>query len=274
VQGFQGARGMWERAWTAAAPVRWIVAHFPTQKGKGRLTWILLGIFADRRSGPDRVVLAVPTGAEILVDGATVIGPAAIAQGYFESEEVELMTRLCKEGTLALDVGANVGLFTVAFAQSVGPTGRVLAIEPNPPSIAQLLQNVDRNGLSNVTIVPMAVGATPGRGRLVGDDPAMIRVERETAGSEATVSVTTLDRLWTDLGRPAVSVIKIDVEGSEVSVLEGARELLRSGPALMVETRTVAEHEQTVRLLESVGYSRRRSRLETWNHVFQPNDPG
>ena len=165
VRGFVGADVRWERLWAAAAPVRWIIAHFPTRKGRGRLTWILDRLLTDPRRGPRAVILRVPTGGQVLVGSGTGITRSAIAQGQFEAAELELLSGLCKPGTFAFDVGANVGLFTVAFAQSVGPAGRVVAIEPYPPSISDLTENLHRNGLDNVIVVPAAVGESTGSGR-------------------------------------------------------------------------------------------------------------
>ena len=82
--------------------------------------------------------------------------------------------------------------------------------------------------------------------------------------------MTTLDELWKGLGRPTVSVVKIDVEGSEVSVLRGASALLSAGPVVMVESHP-AEYPETVGVLHSHGYERQSTHLEPWNHVFRPS---
>ncbi len=271
VRGFVGASRRWERFWAAAAPIRWIIAHFPTRKGRGRLAWILDRLMSDSRRGPRTVILGVPTGGQVFVDGSTGILRSAIAQGQFEAAELALLSGLCAPGSVAFDVGANVGLFTVAFAQAVGPAGRVIAIEPYPPSVDHLTENLRRNTLDNVVVVPKAVGAAPGSGRIVmSDDPALIRIEQGPEVGVASVAMTTLDELWTDLGRPTVSVVKIDVEGSEVAVLRGATALLATGPVIMVETHP-AEFSETVGVLRSHGYERQTTHLEPWNHVFRRN---
>jgi FkbM family methyltransferase len=226
-------------------------------------------ILADRRRGPKTVVLRVPTGGEVHVHGWTGIVRAAIAQGQFEAAELALMTSSCAPGTVAFDVGANVGLFTVAFAQAVGPSGRVIAVEPYPPSIANLSENVRRNGLDNVVVITKAVGASSGSGRIImSDDPALIRIEETSESDASSVDMTTLDAIWIELGRPIVSVVKIDVEGSEATVLRGAAQLLATGPVLMVETHD-AEFRETVELLRASGYERQPTQLEPWNHVFR-----
>jgi FkbM family methyltransferase len=203
------------------------------------------------------------------VRGGTSIVRAAIAQGQFEAAELALLSDLCAAGSVAIDVGANVGLFTVAFARAVGPSGRVVAIEPYDRSVTELTENVRRNELGNVVILPIAVGAASGTGRIVmSDDPALIRVEPGTDGGEDGVAVSTLDEVWTDLGRPTVSVLKIDVELSELSVLRGATALLSEGPIVMVESHD-AEYGATAEFLMSRGYLRQPAHLEPWNHVFR-----
>jgi FkbM family methyltransferase len=269
VDAFIGADRRWLRLWKAAAPARWVIAHFPTRKGRGRLTWILDRILDDPRRGPSTVVLALPTGGRVLVQGGTSIVRAAIAQGQFEAAELAMLSDLCTPGSVAIDVGANVGLFTVAFARAVGPSGRVVAIEPYDRSVIELTENVRRNDLENVVILPIAVGATSGTGRIImSDDPALIRVEPGTDDGAEGVAVSTLDEVWEDLGRPTVSVLKIDVELSELSVLRGATALLSTGPIVMVESHE-AEYEQTAALLTSRGYLRQPAHLEPWNHVFR-----
>jgi FkbM family methyltransferase len=270
VRGFVGPSRRWVRLWRAAGSIRWVISHFPTRKGRGRLAWILERVLADSRGRPHEMFLGVPSGGRVLVGDRTGIFRAAIGQGQFEAAELALLTSLCRPGSVAFDVGANVGLFTVAFAQAVGPTGRVLAVEPYAPSINDLRENLRRNGLDNVVIVPMAVGASKGSGRIImSDDPALIRVEQATNAGLDRVGMTTLDHLWNELGRPLVSVVKIDVEGTEADVLRGGASLLASGPTLMVETHT-SEYEETVALLSTHGYERQMTRLEPWNHVFKP----
>jgi FkbM family methyltransferase len=255
--------------WAACAPIRLAIRLYPFRKGRGRMTWVLDRLLGDRPSGPRTIVLSVPRGGIVEIERGTSITRAAIAQGQFEASEIAVLVGLAKPATVAFDIGANVGLFTVALARAVGPTGRVVAVEPYPPSIEALASNIARNGLDNVTIVRMAVGSAPGTGRiLVEADPALISV-LELAEDEAdSVPVTTIDSIWYEMGRPVVSAIKIDVEGSEVSVLRGATNLLATGPCVLVETRTSESHVEAVRLLEAHGYVEQPARLESWNHLF------
>ncbi len=173
--------------------------------------------------------------------------------GTFEPNEFYFLAQVLKPGMTVLDVGANEGLYTLFSARRVGPAGRVVAFEPSSRERRKLQQNVTRNRLGNVTVVPCAVGSREGTaalqiaagvhsghntlGALVYDDAPAAGVEH--------VRVERLDRLIERLGVASVDVIKIDVEGAEMHVLEGARKTLAAHrPILMVEANDEALQAQ------------------------------
>jgi len=164
--------------------------------------------------------------------------------GTFEPNEFHFLGQILKPGMTVLDVGANEGLYTLFSARRIGVSGRVVAFEPSSRERRSLQHNVTRNRLCNVTIVPSAVGSSEGTaalqiasgvhsghntlGSLVYDDAPAVGVEH--------VPVERLDVVMDRLGIAKVDVIKIDVEGAEMHVLEGARRTLASQrPVLMVE---------------------------------------
>ena len=173
--------------------------------------------------------------------------------GTFEPNEFCFLGQILKPGMTVLDVGANEGLYTLFSARRVGPAGRVVAFEPSSRERRKLEHNVARNRLGNVTIVPCAVGSSEGTaalqiasgvhsghntlGALVYDDAPAAGVEH--------VPVERLDTLIERLGVVTVDVIKIDVEGAELHVLEGARRTLAAHrPILMVEANDEALQAQ------------------------------
>lgn len=153
----------------------------------------------------------------------------------FEATGIDFLAGHVRAGSTVIDVGANIGFFTVRLARWATPGGRVIAIEPDVNNIALLRRAVTRAGLeAGVDIVPGVAAETPGtlRLRLNPHHPADHRL-----GDEGVpVQAHTLDGLLAERGWPAVSLIKIDVQGAEIRVLRGARETLtRFHPALYVE---------------------------------------
>lgn len=126
-----------------------------------------------------------------------------------------------RPGDTYIDVGANIGHLALIGAQAVGPSGRVIAIEPHPRTFRYLRDNVVRNQFANVTLLNAAVGACQGTAfvsSLRNDDMNHVQ-----ANSGLPVPMITLDSLPIH-GR--IALLKTDTEGYEPFVLEGARQLL------------------------------------------------
>jgi FkbM family methyltransferase len=140
-------------------------------------------------------------------------------------------------GSVFADVGANLGLYTLWAARRVSTQGRVHAFEPVPDVRERLRCNVALNAFDQVEIVASAVGAEPGRvtlNRVAGASGRTSRYVHPEAGS-IEAPVVALDAYFR--GRRPPDLLKIDVEGMELDVLLGARELLasESAPAIVFE---------------------------------------
>lgn len=147
-------------------------------------------------------------------------------QAYEAKFDVALMQAM-RPGDVVWDVGANVGLYTTRFAQAVGPTGRVLAFEPTPVCFAQLGQAV--SGRSNVQLLQLALGAQAGTFAMsLADDPlgATHSLAVAAGASSVDVEVARGDDLIASGRAPQPDVLKIDVEGFELDVLEGLTQCL------------------------------------------------
>lgn len=141
-------------------------------------------------------------------------------------------------GATCMDVGANLGLWTLRMAERAGPTGRVLAFEPAPATAAALRDAVALSGHDNVAVFETALGDREGTAIIhIPDDVGRSALAPESAGDEAVeVRIARLDDIWDGQGRPAVGFVKIDVEGAEPLALEGARAMLSaSRPAISCE---------------------------------------
>lgn len=138
-----------------------------------------------------------------------------------------------KPGALCLDVGANVGVYVLQFAHWSGPSGRVVAFEPNPSARVVLENHVRMNGLAErVLIVPAAVGERSGEDILyAAEADGMSRLgepNQALAGSvsEITVPLVTLDE-YCEANALKPDWLFLDIEGFEIAALAGARELIR-----------------------------------------------
>ena len=190
-----------------------------------------------------------------------------IRQGTIEPETVHAFAALLAPGMTVLDVGANVGLFTLVAAHRVGPTGRVHAFEPTPELAAHIVRNLELNGLENIAVNPIAISDTLGHATLhmpEPDDPGENSIVYSTPGARTReVFTVTLDD-YVDrhrIGR--VDVIKIDIAGAEMLALHGAAGLLSGdgSPVLVMELRpTMLAHsglcpDDMLELLASYGYA-------------------
>jgi FkbM family methyltransferase len=179
-------------------------------------------------------------GMPIEVDPRDLIGSEILRSWMWESETVRFVWGWLRAGLTVLDVGAHVGQYTLLASGLVGPAGRVIAFEPHPVLGRVLRRNVDRVGGQNVTVLPVALGRAPGPGTLVLHPPdnfggSSLRPDDSSAHhARAAIEVTTLDDALDRLGRPPVDLVKIDVEGAELDVIDGARGTLAANPCVVL----------------------------------------
>jgi FkbM family methyltransferase len=161
----------------------------------------------------------------------------AIYKEHFEAGPIDRLEEFVPAGSLVIDVGANVGFFTLRFARWVGDRGKVLAIEPEDRNYASLLAAIEREGFSGrVEPLKAVAAATPGEIFLEINPvhPADHKISRD--GTGLPVHAVTLDRLVLDKAGLRPALVKIDVQGAEMMVLKGAAGLLGSAqPALFIE---------------------------------------
>ena len=149
-------------------------------------------------------------------------------QGRRFIQERALLEGLVRPGMQVVDVGANIGYCTMMFSSLVGERGRVWSLEPDPVNLLELEATVAENRLAGqVTVLPVAAGACEGT---VKFEPGLNSCV--TPGGSSEVAVKTLDSLPVD----RVDLIKIDVEGYEGAVLDGAlATLARCEPTIFME---------------------------------------
>lgn len=172
-------------------------------------------------------------GRPFAIDPADSLGLGA-SGGVFEPAETALLRRILKPGMRVLDVGANIGYHTLLAAQCVGPTGQVIAVEPDPDNLRLLAANLAPEiAQGRVRVVPAALGASPGRTRLFcAPSCGMHRLYPSVVcGPDAVeVEVTTGDLLHL----APLDLIKIDVEGFEPAAIAGLAATLKSSPRVVL----------------------------------------
>jgi FkbM family methyltransferase len=184
-----------------------------------------------------------------------VIGRSLDLYGQWCEEELSLLGQIVKPGDVVLDVGANIGTHTVFFAKAVGDQGLVVAFEPQRLAFQNLCANLALNSLTNGLARQQALGRRAETVRMPLLNP---RFDQNFGGFAVhdhgvglPVEVMRLD----DMPLPRCDLLKVDVEGMECDVLEGAREsIARHRPVLFVENDTLERSASVIAMIESLEY--------------------
>lgn len=199
--------------------------------------FVSIGRFVFGKLLPKGMILPVLRGPLrgtrfILGAGAGEGGGARVFFGMVEPQQTKMFLNIVQPGHVVFDVGANVGYYTALSSKLAGPSGAVFAFEPFPRNIAYLWSHVQLNHLTNVHIVPAACSDRTSVALFrVGDNCALGHLENgqnhrgELLANTTIVSTVTIDDLVNHTGI-LPDLIKVDVEGAELAVLTGARELL------------------------------------------------
>ncbi len=159
------------------------------------------------------------------------VGRSLDLYGEFSDAEAVIFRNFLGPGMVAVDIGANIGCHTVLMSRLVTETGSVLAVEPQRQVFQMLAANVSLNGRPNVHLMFSAAGAAPGMAkappvnyRTDGNFGGVSMERMESGAPGEPVPVITLD----GLNLPGCHFIKIDVEGAEADVLDGAENTIRT----------------------------------------------
>jgi len=194
-----------------------------------------------------------------LLPTTTKIGPAivhinptdpvisgALTLGVFERHEIAFFLRSCREGMTVVDVGANVGIYTAIAMHLTKAKGKIISIEPHPESLKYLTRTVDANKLvlspEDVPFVQIEAVAASCR-----EDIARLFVNPNNKGdnrlyvsditpaiNSTEVRTRTIDGILKDLGIKTMEYLKLDVQGCELDVLEGAENTIRASPSVII----------------------------------------
>lgn len=213
------------------------------------------------------------------------ISSGEIAFGTYEHDTVQIFQKLVKPGMTVVDVGAHVGFYTLLAARLVGDNGRVYAFEPNPEVYNILVRNIQINGYREIVrAVPKGVS---NKKRTISlyvscerSDEASFYSQESADNKCIEVETVSLDEFFADEGWPKVDLVKIDVEGAEVEVLEGMRELTRRNKNLKLivefnpknQMRACGSHTKLFEIVAALGLKRFYAIRHGLKEIALPDD--
>lgn len=151
--------------------------------------------------------------------------------GIYEEYETELVKKEIKRGDVILDLGANIGYYTLIFAKLVGESGKVFAFEPDPDNFALLKKNVENNGYQNVVLINKAISDKTGKLKLYinkEDNKGDHRIHDWHDGRESIeIESIKLDDYFKNYNGK-IDFIKMDIQGAEFEAVQGMFHLLNN----------------------------------------------
>jgi len=256
----------WKRNQAGRPNLSWRIARFLASSR--RRQYITMALRA-RHIWPEMPIpLRLPMGAWWLAEKGAL--DHELMYDKFEDAELHLASRLLRPGMTVVDIGAHHGLYSLLAAKLVGRRGRVIAFEPSPRERRRLQRHLRVNGFSNVEVDERAVADANGEA-----DFFLVRGFRDWGNSlrppavpekteKVRVNVCRLDEALAERGIRVVDFIKLDAEGAELAVLQGARELLQRTrrPAILAEVQDLRTR--------SWGYAAREITrlLASWNYEW------
>ena len=243
-----------------------LVAMGRKPQGQNKVLAAKLGLYPEHIEGK----LYKVQGFDMYLTTMEHIQRVLIEQGAYEWAETSLLPKFVKRGSIAVNVGANVGYYSLLLSRLVGHRGHIYAFEPLPINFERLKINIDIN-VDNVTPYNLALGDAPKISRykfnpsINGGIPnfgGFSMVGTESEDGNIVIETITLDDFVQQRAIQDIRFLKIDVEGFESQVLNGARATVqRFRPTIMVEylamlkTGTDQNVREIQRFMDSMGYT-------------------
>jgi len=175
--------------------------------------------------------------------------------------DVDIFVKSClRVGSVFVDVGANVGYYTLIASKLVGSQGRIYSIEPVPSTATILKANVKLNNCLNVNVYEVAIWSSKGTLtlRIPGTWYGLASVSRY--GTDIVVNSITLDELLKN--EASIDCIKIDVEGAELEALRGAKDILKRTKCLVIEISY--GHSEILKTLQEAKFNCKKAHFTTY----------
>ncbi len=262
--------------WMLSWPIRAYLRYSPLNKGKWFLERRVLSALLPKQGNFNYIL---PNGCLIELLYSESLGSRCLAYGDFEMAEIQFIQNNFRGTKLAIDVGANVGIYTMTLSSLVGDQGKVWSFEALPQNVLRMRKNLSNNSISNVDVFPVALGDSSGNvDFIVATDGAYgslvsVQDNKETNQS-IKVQIQKLDTIWESENTPKIDFIKIDVEGAEVGVLKGAIDLLKTyKPTILIEANSKSHLVEIMNILSPIGYKWEQPKgFEKQNYIFLHND--
>ena len=199
--------------------------------GKNKLIWKLIE-FIKEKIKEDVVII---DGCKLLLDktdrhGFTIYGSK-------NPPEIEFIKKIVKKGDIVVDVGANIGIYTLTMAKCVGETGHVYAFEPSPYNLKLMKDTMNLNGFQNVSIIGKAVSDKPDKKLFYFSNGISAHSLSDFGYNKGAieVDVESLDHFF-EHSNKKINFIKIDAEGFDYKVLKGMQNILKDhNPKILIE---------------------------------------
>ena len=217
----------------------WYLRNAPVDWGKEYLRHGVVG------HTPRFVQFTNKDGIRFELDVHECVQKAIFCFHYFEPEDVAVFRRFVKPNGVLLDVGANIGQYSLLACKLMGDSGKIYAFEPSADVRVRLQKNIALNSFSTIEVVPCAVAASRGTMKFypahqegnqgVGSlMPAQAFRSEIRATEGVDVDVVSVDGFCEERGIDRVDILKIDVEGYDLEVLKGAEEVMRRNPEMLI----------------------------------------
>ena len=182
----------------------------------------------------EELTIALPHGINLLMP-AGYPSSRTLLLGFYEKQAMKQFVELVKTGMTVVDVGANIGYYTLTASRLAGDKGRVYAFEADTDAFTFLQQNLTKNNCQNVVPICEAVSNEAGTALFYRPEPERAYIVNDSSSEIGqTVSTTSLDDFFAQRDWPTVDVIKMDIEGEEQAALQGMKELSRRNPSLQM----------------------------------------
>lgn len=186
--------------------------------------------------GQQKSLYKTNDGINLWLGGNSSIDQGIIASGRWENETTQLFTQLINQNDTVIDIGANIGYYSTLFSKLVGPKGKVIAFEPTNYYYKLLNENISVNVLNNIEVVKKGLSNISQELEIyIDESSATLHQPFDFYIKEKEkISLTTLDNYIVSLNLDKIDLIKIDVDGHDQFVLDGAMKTIRRYKPLII----------------------------------------